>query len=341
MRPDQLKVLASRGIIVPEYAEYLKDEWRDNPDLALDAQPTLVTAQNIGIPAYLANLVDPKTVRALVTPMKAAMIYGETKKGTWTTLTAQFPVVETTGQVSSYNDNSEDGNVGSNYNWVPRQSYHFQTVTRYGDRETEMFGLAQINYVADLNFSSVLILSKFMNTSYFFGVQGMQNYGGLNDPSLIAPISPAVKAAGGTSWNAATAVEVFNDVLALYVQLQTQLPALIDRDTKMTLALSNTSEPNMGKVTSFTLAPVRQAIKENWPNLRIMTAPEYNTASGQLMQLIADELDGDKTSYSAFTEKLRPGRVVPKLSSFMQKKVAGTWGTIIRRPIAIASMLGI
>ena len=41
-------------------------------------------------------------------------------------------------------------------------------------------------------------------------------------------------------------------MLALYVQLQTQIPALIDRNTPMTLALSNMSEPNMGKVTAYT-----------------------------------------------------------------------------------------
>lgn len=341
MRKDQLDVLAARGIIVPPFAEYLKDEWRDNPQLAMDAQPTLITAQNVGIPAYLANLLDPKVIRVLVTPMKAAEIAGETKKGNWTTVTTQFPMVESTGNVSSYGDYNNNGANGSNYNWVPRQSYHYQNVTQYGDRETEMFGLAQINYVSDLNYSSALVMSKFQNKSYFFGIQGLQNYGLLNDPSLPTPISPIAKVAGGTTWAVATAVEVFNDVLALYTQLQTQLNGMIDRDTAMTLALSPTTEPNMGKVTAYTLASVRSAIKENWPNLRIVTAPEYATASGQLMQLIVDELDGDKTMYAAFTEKMRAGRLVPDLSSFRQKKVGGTWGTVIRRPIAVAQMLGL
>lgn len=341
MRQDQLQVLASRGIVVPEYAEYLKDEWRDNPTLAMDAQPSTITTSNIGIPAYLANLLDPKVVRVLTTPMKFGLIFGETKKGDWTTVTTQFPVVESTGEVSSYGDYNNNGSAGSNYNWVPRQSYHFQTVTQYGDRETEMFGLAQINYVSDLNFSSALLMSKFLNQTYAFGVAGLQNYGALNDPALPAPIVPSTKVAGGTTWNAATAVEVFNDVLSLFEQLQLQMGGLIDRDTPMTLSLSPTVEPNMGKVTSFTLAPVRAAIMENWKNLKIETAPEYATAGGQLAQLKVDEFEGDTTAYAGFTEKLRAGRVIPDLSSFKQKKVGGTWGTIIRRPIAIAQMLGL
>jgi len=341
MREDQLQVLERRGIIVPAYAEYIQEEWRDNPRLAMDAQPSLITVQNIGIPAYLANLVDPKVIRVLTTPMKAADIFSETKKGTWTTITTQFPVVESTGHVASYGDYSADGGVGSNYNWVPRQSYHFQTVTQYGDRETEMFGLAQINYVSDLNYSSALLIAKFQNLTYFYGVDIPNNFGALNDPSLIAPIVPATKVAGGTGWANALAIEIFNDIMALFVQLQTQLGGLIDRDTPMTLSLSPIVEPNMGRVTEYTLAPVRAAIKDNWKNLKIVTAPEYNTTAGELAQLIVDDVDGDKTAYCAFTEKMRAGRVVPYLSHFAQKKSAGTWGTVIRRPIAIASMLGL
>ena len=340
MREDQLRVLANRGIIVPPYAEYIRDEWRENPDLAMDAQPSTITAQNVGIPAYLANLLDPRVIRVLTTPMRATEVFGEVKKGDWTTITAQFPMVESTGEVASYGDYNNNGSAGSNYQWVPRQSYHFQTITQYGDRETEMFGLAQINYVADINYSSALTLNKFQNQTYLFGISGLQNYGMLNDPSLPTPIQPATKIAGGTTWAVAIASEVFADVLNVYTQLQTQMAGLIDRDTPMTLTMSPTLEPNLGKVTAYTLAPVRKAIMDNWPNLKIVTVPEFNTAAGQLMQLKVDSYEGDDTGYCAFTEKLRAGRVVPDLSSFKQKKIGGSFGCVIRRPVAVAQMLG-
>ena len=354
MHASELRRLADFGIVPQPYAEMLPEGWRENPSMAMDelratlpsfvfdAAPSMVSAQNVGIPAYLANLLDPQMVRVLVTPMKAAQIYGEVKKGDWTTITAQFPMVESLGEVAPYGDYSNAGSVGSNYNWVPRQSYHVQTVTQYGDRETEMFGLAQINYVSDLNYSSALVLNKFQNKSYFYGIAGLQNYGGLNDSSLSSPISPSTKLATGVLWSAAQAFEIFNDILLLYQQLQKQLYGYeLDRDTPMTLALSPIMEPNLGKVTEYTLASVRVAIKENWPNLKIITAPEYTTAAGELMQLIVDEIDGVKSVYSAFTEKLRSGRIIPDLSSYRQKKIGGTWGTVIRRPLAVASMLGI
>jgi hypothetical protein len=339
MRDDQLKVLEARGIVVPPYAEYIRPEWRSNTALALDAQPSMITASNIGIPAYIANLLDPKTIRVLTVPMKAAEICGEQKKGDWTTVTTQFPVVESLGTVASYGDFSNDGSVGSNYNWVPRQSYHWQTVTVYGDRETEMFGLAQINYVSDLNFSSALLMSKFLNQTYLYGVQGV-NVGILSDPALLTPVTPVTKEGGGYTWGAASAVEIFNDVMLLYTTAQTNLAGMIDRDTKMTLVMSPIIEPYLSKVTKYTLASVREAIMKNWPNLKIVTVPEYNTVAGELIQLWVDELEGDKTGFCAFTEKLRAGRVIPELSSFKQKKVAGSWGAVIKRPVAIAQGIG-
>lgn len=345
MKAEHIEALANRGVIVPDYAEMLPENWQSNPKIALDAAPVTVTSANAGIPSYLANLLDPKRIRVLVTPMKAAQACGEgtrgeVKKGDWTTLTTQFPVVESTGEVSSYGDYNNNGFAGSNYNWVPRQSYHFQTIVGYGDRETEIFGLAAMNYVADKNYSADLLMAKFMNQTYLYGVAGLQNYGMLNDPSLPAYITPSTKTAGGTTWAVGTAVEIFNDVLALYVQLQTQLAGMLDSEAKMTLVLSPIIEPYMDRVTSYTLAPARKAITDAFKNLRIVTVPEYSTAAGEVIQLIADELDGDQTAYCAFTEKMRAGPVVQELSAKRQKKTGGTWGAIIRRPVAIAQGIG-
>lgn len=327
------------GIHVPA-VEYIEEDWKSNFQLAMDAQPTLITSPNTGIPAYLSNLLDPEVIRVLVSPMRAAEIYGETKKGDWTTLTTQFPIVESTGQVTSYGDHNNDGNVGANVNFVPRQSYHYQTVTQWGERELDFYGLARINYASELNVSSALILNKFQNLSYFFGIAGLQNYGALNDPGLIAPILPNVKTAGGYTWAVATAKEVYTDVLKLFGQLQTQMAGLIpDMDASMTLAMSPSLAVSLAKVSDFNVT-AKQTIQENFPNLTIKTAPEFSTTSGELMQLILNDVDGVKTTYVAFTEKMRAHPVIPDLSSFKQKKSAGTWGFIGRRPIAIAQMQG-
>lgn len=309
--------------------------------LAADAQPTLVTTSNSGIPAFLSTYIDPKLIEILVSPMKAAEIVGnEVKKGDWVTETAMFPVVESTGETSAYGDYAENGVAGVNTNFPQRQSFHYQVMTQWGEKELERAGLAKIDWANRVNIASALTLNKYQNKTYFFGVANLQNYGLLNDPHLIAAISPATKAAGGTSWTNATGLEVYADIQALFSQLQTQLNGLVELDSKMTLAMSPTSEVALTKVTQYNVN-VEDMIKKNFPNMVVRNAPEYATASGQLVQLILDEYEGQRTVDVAFTEKMRAHPIVVQSSSFKQKKSQGTWGAIIYRPVAIAQMLGV
>ena len=344
MRANELAILAGHGIAfdaaLAARVEYIEDDWKADFSLAMDAQPGLITASNAGVPAYLANLLDPEVVRVIVTPMKAAEIYGEAKKGDWTTLTTQFGLVEANGEVSSYGDYNNNGSTGANVNWMTRQSYHFQTISQFGERELDMYGLAKINYVSEVNIASALVISKFLNKTYFYGVNGLANYGALNDPSLIASITPTTKTAGGYTWAVATAQEIYNDFLKLFGQLQTQMAGNVpDMEAGMTIVMSPTMRVNLKKVSAYNVT-AEQTIQENFPNLKIKTAPEMTTQGGELMQLFLDDVDGIKTTFNAFTEKMRAHPVIPDLSSFKQKKSAGTWGNINRRPIALASMLG-
>ena len=307
--------------------------------LAMDAQPALITTSNAGIPAFLSTYIDPKLIEVLVAPMKAAIIAGdEVKKGDWTTETAMFPSVESTGETSSYGDYSNNGVAGANVDFPQRQAYHYQVVTQWGERELERAALARLDWANRLNIASVLTLNKFQNKSYFFGVAGLQNYGLLNDPSLSAPIAPA-NVAGNITWATKDALGVYGDIQALYSQLQTQANGLVELDTKMTLAMSPISQVALTKTTQYNVN-VEDLLKKNFPNLRVETAPEYSTPAGNLVQLIADEIDGQRTLSVAFTEKLRAHPIKIDLSSFQQKKSQGTFGAILYRPFLVAQLLG-
>ena len=319
------------------HAALQKPEAARSTVIAQDAQPGLVTVSNSGIPAFLSTYIDPKLIEILVAPMKAAEIVGEEiKKGDWTTETAMFPVVESTGETSSYGDYSENGRAGANTNFPQRQSYTYQVMTEWGERELEKAALAKIDWANRVNIASVLTLSKFQNKTYFFGVAGLQNYGLLNDPQLSAPITPA----GAWSNPAYTALQVLGDISALYTQLQVQANGLVDLDTRMTLAMSPTAQVALTKTTEFNVN-VQDLLKKNYPNMKVETAPEYATNAGQLVQLIADEIEGQRTVSVAFTEKLRAHPIIIAASSFKQKKSQGTWGTIVFRPVFIAQMLGV
>lgn len=350
-------MLESLGIHnLPSVQGYMVEAWRKNVGLAMDALPTLVTDPNSAIPAILTTMIDPQVYHVLFTPNQAADILGEQKKGSWLDDTAVFPIVENTGTVSSYGDYNNNGRASANTNWPQRQNYVFQTIKEYGERELARAGLAKINWVSEIDISAATVLDKFSNLSYFFGIAGLQNYGLLNDPQLTASLTPAPKinTPGSGRWITsgvvtATANEIYADIQSLFLQLVNQSAGLVDQKAKMTLAMSPQSEVALTATNAFAVN-VTDLLKKNFPGMTVKTAVQYGQLSasnpqgvvaGNLVQLLVESVEGQKTGYCAFSEKQRSHPVVRDLSSFKQKVTAGTWGSIIRQPFGIASMIGV
>jgi hypothetical protein len=304
-----------------------------------DAQPTLITAANAGIPSLFTTYVDPAIIEVLVSPTKAAELYGETKKGTWVSDTAMFIMAERTGEVSSYGDFSQDGMSNANVQFPQRQSYHYQTNTRWGERELARASEAKVDWANQVNMASALTLKKYQNLTYLFGVAGLQNYGGTNDPALPAPITVT-----GT-WFGATGAFIYADVLRLVQQIIAQGNGLLDAESTYTMGISPGNTVNFNNTDEFNVNVYTQ-IKTNFPNLKIVTVPEFAINGGggaggtEFVQLIADSVEGQRTAECAFTEKMRAHAIVTKTSSWEQKKSQGSWGTIIYQPFAIAAMTG-
>ena len=342
------------GIYFSDAVELAKDEWKHDYHIAMDAQPTLITTPNSGIPAFLTTIVDPNLLRVLTAKNNATKILEEVRKGDWTMGYAMFPVVESTGDVSSYGDFNNNGRANANTNFPQRQSYLYQTVPEYGELELEREGLAKINWAAEVREAGVIVLNKFQNLMYFKGIAGLENYGLQTDPSLPAPIAPSLKSTGVFSWlngtaPAATPNEIFADIQALVNELINQSNGNIDIESQMVLGLSPS---RLGAITASNSFGVNvpALIKENYPKLRLQGAIQYGAltssnpqgvAVGEQAQLIATKVEGQDSGWCAFSEKLRAHPVIRDLSSFRQKLTQGGWGTIVRQPFAYAQMIGI
>ncbi len=334
---------------------YLPEPFRRDFRLAMDAQPTLATVQNSAIPALLTTFMDPQVYEILFSPNNSVKILGEQKKGTWLDDTAMFPTIEHVGEVSSYGDFAENGHASANTNWPQRQNYIYQSIIELGEREIERAGLARINWVSENQQAMVTVLNKFQNFMYFFGISGLQNYGLTNDPNLSAALTPATKAAGGVTWFTAggavnaTANEVYNDIVALFAKLVAQSQGLIDQKSKMVLAISPGSEVALTFTNTFNVN-VEDLLKKNFPGLRIENAVQYGAvttsnpqgqAAGNMLQMVAETVEGQQSGTCAFSEKLRAGRVINALSSWKQKQTQGGWGAVLRQPFAFAQMVGV
>ncbi len=355
---EQRSVLALHrkqyGIDFGHDTVFCKPDWKENIEMAMDAQPSLVTTSNSGVPAYLTYFTDPDLLRVLTAPNAATEIFGEKQKGSWTDTTLLFPVVEQTYEVSSYGDYNSNGSAGINTNFPQRQSYLYQVIVQYGEKEIAQAGLAKIGFVQEQKNAAIMGLNKYANLSYFFGVAGLQNYGALNDPALYPAISPAPKANGGVSWMNgtvinATANEVFADIQGMVTQLITQSSGVIDIRSKFVLALSPNREVALTATNSFGIS-VGDLLKKNFPGLDIKTAVQYGaitaqnpqgSALGETVQLWCPQAGGQDSGFASFNLKLQAGPVVQGLSSFSQKMSQGTNGFILKQPFAMATMVGI
>lgn len=334
--------LARAGIVGLDGLEYLPEAWRNEYDgvkLATDAQPTLMTAPNSAIPAIFTTYIDPREIKAIYAPTVAAEFYGEEKAGDWTTDTISYPMTEIVGTTSAYGDFNQNGKSNGNANWVSRQTFHFQTFTRWGEREMAKYGEARINWAALQSEASSETLARALNTSYFFGVAGLKLYGGMNDPTLSAAISPGTKAAGGLTWAAGATIEIYNDFLKLYTALQTAMPALVNMSSEMEVGIPNTLEPFLAKTNDFGKT-VKEVIQASFPNVTFTVIPQFVTGSGNLIQLKLKSYKGLPVTKAAFTEKMRVHPTIVMASGWEQKKSAGTAGVTIRYPVAIVQMLG-
>ena len=324
------------------------------PSMAMDA-PLLTTDPNSAVPALLTTTIDPDVFRILFSPNRAAeALGGEVKRGTWLDDVIYFPVVEATGEVSSYGDYNENGNAGVNVNWPARQNYLFQVIKEYGEREVERGGLARINWVSEIDRAAALTIAKFLNMSYLLGIMTLQNFGISNDPNLSPALTPGLKSAGGVQWIVdghlnATANEIYSDFQAMFYQMVIQTGGLVETDTEMRLLMSPGASVALTATNSFGVN-VGDLLEKNFPNVRLITIPQYaaqsavmpqGVYSGEWVQLMAIEIEGQRSAFCAYSEKMRAHPVIRARSSFSQKVSAGTWGTVVRFPGAIVQMVGV
>jgi hypothetical protein len=309
--------------------------------MAMDA--AMITAPNNSVPAALTAFVDPNVITILTSPCNAEKIFDPIRKGTRGCQVAAFPLVEETGGVAPYSDYGAEGASDYNVNWPKRQEYGFQTITRWGDLESIVMGMAAINAANQKQESSANNIKRAHNRFWFYGVEGLENYGILNDPALPAPITPQVSDTAVT-WTDKDADAIYEDFIALYLQLAAQMKGLETDGLEMTsplkFCLSNTAAPNLKKKNAFGVS-VQQMLAEAFPNMQFVTAPEYSTEAGELVQLICPTVNGQATGKLGYTELIHAHGVVRVLSSYAEKKSAGTFGAVIFQPFAVAQMLGV
>ena len=127
----------------------------------------------------------------------------------------------------------------------------------------------------------------------------------------------------------------------MFVDLQTNSGGNVDQNMALKLVVSNTTNGRLATATAQYGKTVIEMLKAYFTNLEVVVVPEYATTSGNLVALIAPDVQGQETGECVFSEKLRAHQIIPSLSSFAQKFSAGTFGAVIYRPVMVTTMLGV
>lgn len=337
---EQLDVMKQYGIIFDTGAPIRGILANDSIDqLANDA--AMVTAANSGVPVEFTSYIDPMVIPILTATRGAREIFGEAKKGDWTTSYARFQTSEITGEVEAYTDYGQGGASDVNPTFPVRTQYIYQTNIRYGDREVDVASRARLQLAADKQRAAATVIDIASNKFALYGVAGLEIYGLLNDPNLPADVSPLPNADSKTLWAEKSTKEIYEDVLHLFGKMADRGAGHIDANTELVLATSPATQVQLGKATDFNIS-ARQMLETYFPKIRFVALPELATAtSGTSILLVAPTIEGLPTAQIGFSEKFRAMRLIPESSSFHQKFVGSSYGTIIYRPFAIGRMTGV
>lgn len=337
---EQLDVMKQYGIIFDTGSPIRGILANDSIDqLANDA--AMVTAANSGVPVEFTSYIDPMVIPILTATRGAREIFGEAKKGDWTTSYARFQTSEITGEVEAYTDYGQGGASDVNPTFPVRTQYIYQTNIRYGDREVDVASRARLQLAADKQRAAATVIDIASNKFALYGVAGLEIYGLLNDPNLPAAVSPLPNADTKTLWAEKSTKEIYEDVLYLFGKMADRGAGHIDANTELVLATSPATQVQLGKATDFNIS-ARQMLETYFPKIRFVALPELATATvGTSILLVAPTIEGLPTAQIGFSEKFRAMRLIPESSSFHQKFVGSSYGTIIYRPFAIGTMTGV
>lgn len=337
---EQLDVMKQYGIVFDTGAPIRGILANDSIDqLANDA--AMVTAANSGVPVEFTSYIDPMVIPILTATHGAREIFGEAKKGDWTTSYARFQTSEITGEVEAYTDYGQGGASDVNPTFPVRTQYIYQTNIRYGDREVDVASRARLQLAADKQRAAATVIDIASNKFALYGVAGLEIYGLLNDPNLPAAVSPLPNAASKTQWAEKSTKEIYEDVLYLFGKMADRGAGHIDANTELVLATSPATQVQLGKATDFNIS-ARKMLETYFPKIRFVALPELAAAtSGTSILLAAPTIEGLPTAQIGFSEKFRAMRLIPESSSFHQKFVGSSYGTIIYRPFAIGTMTGV
>lgn len=318
---------------------------------AMDAvnQGTITTG-NIGTPIQFLQAWLPGYVKTLTAARKIDELVGITTVGEWEDEEIVQGVLENIGQALPYGDSTNVPLASWQTNFERRSVVRFEKGFQVGVLEEARAARIRANAAAEKRAGAGQALEVQRNAVGFFGFNNGANrtYGFLNDPSLPAYYTVPNGAAASPQWAQKQFLEITADIRTAVATLQTQSQDNINPETTaLTLAVPTACYAYLS-VTSNYGNSVREWIKETFPKMRIVSAPQLNGANGgaNVFYLFAESVDDGASDNSRVFDQIVPAKmrvlgVEKRAKSYVEDFANATAGVICKRPYAVVRGSGI
>lgn len=318
-------------------------EYHNDRGYAMDAiQPSITTA-SIQTPVQFLQNWLPGFVYVMTAPRVIDELIGITTSGSWEDYEIVQGILERIGTSVPYGDRTNIPFSSWNVNWNTSNVVRFEEGMDVGRLETAESARMRVDNAGVKRQGAALNLEIIRNQVGFYGFNAGNNntYGFLNAVGSPSYVEVTTGVAGFT-WSVKTFLEICKDIRTAIVALRTNSQGLINPEKlKLTLAVATDAVDWLSTTSDFGIS-VSDWLKQAYPNIRVMNAPQLNNANAgdNVFFLYAENVmdestDDGRTWLQNVPAKFLVLGVEQKAKGYVEDYSNATAGVMLKRPYSI------
>lgn len=310
-----------------------------------------VTTPSIAAQIQFLQAWLPGFVRAITAARKIDEVVGMTTVGSFEDEEVIQGILEPLGVAVPYGDHTNIPLSSWNLNWERRTIIRFEQGMEVGYLEELRAARVRVSTAAEKRAAAAMGLEIQRNRVGFYGFNSGagRTYGLLNDPALPAYVNVPNGAGGSPLWSLKTFNEITADIRNAISALRVASKDTIDpKTTKMTMVVGADAVDFLSIMNELGSQSVQQWLDATYPNIRVVSAPEFDDANGGVgvMYLFAEQVDDGASDDSKTFAQLVPAKfltlgVDKRAKTYVEDYANATAGVLLKRPYAVVRRSGI
>lgn len=319
--------------------------------MGMDSLQALTTTASVTTPIQFLQNWLPGYVNIVTAARRIDELVGIMTSGSWEDEEIVQGILEHTGSATPYGDYTNVPESSWNANYERRTVVRMEEGLRVGRLEEARAGRVRLDSAGEKRNSAQVALEIERNKIGFNGYNSGNNrtYGFLNDPNLPNYVVVPNGAAGTSTWATKTFNEIVLDITSSLKLLRTQSKEVVDPcRAPITMALATAARDELSRINTLGTQSVYQWLQSTYPNVRVVSAPELDSAysSQNVMYLYAESCDdgssdGGKTWVQVVPAKFQVLGVQQLAKAYVEDYSNATAGVMCKRPFAVVRRYGI